>query len=155
MRASGVNIPDLEVSINSYMKEIITYLKDNSLLISASMSSITLLIPDTHQANTHMRIHIEDSQLPLVQCPKILGAYLPRPLLIIQSSLPTTQHKLSNTNNICKALAGTFLGQQKETLLMTYQAVERSIINYASPVWSPNLHDVNYRKIQYTQRHPN
>ena len=34
---------------------------------------------------------------------------------------------------------------------MTYKAVGRSIINYAAPVWSPNLHDANYRKIQYTQ----
>ena len=33
---------------------------------------------------------------------------------------------------------------------MTYKAVGRSILNYA-PVWSPNLHDTNYRKIQYTQ----
>ena len=34
---------------------------------------------------------------------------------------------------------------------MTYKAVGRSIINYAAPVWSPNLHDTNYSKIQYTQ----
>ena len=34
---------------------------------------------------------------------------------------------------------------------MTYKAVGRSIINYATPVWIPNLHDTNYRKIQYTQ----
>ena len=32
----------------------------------------------------------------------------------------------------------------------TYKTVERSII-YAAPVWSPNLHDTNYRKIKYTQ----
>ena len=31
------------------------------------------------------------------------------------------------------------------------KAVGRSIINYAAPVWSPNLHDTNYIKIQYTQ----
>ena len=42
-------------------------------------------------------------------------------------------------------------GDNKRTLLMTYKAVGRSIINYAAPVWSPNLHDTNYRKIQYTQ----
>ena len=34
---------------------------------------------------------------------------------------------------------------------MIYKAVGRSIINYAAPVWSPNLHDTNYRKIHYTQ----
>ena len=59
--------------------------------------------------------------------------------------------RVSGRNNILKALAGTSWGQQKETLLMTYKAVSRSIINYAAPVWSPNLHDTNYRKIQYTQ----
>ena len=71
--ATGVNIPDLEVSINSYLEEITAYLKDNSLLISSTMSSVTLLSPDTHQAKTHPIILIEDSHLPLVQCPKILG----------------------------------------------------------------------------------
>ena len=35
--------------------------------------------------------------------------------------------------------------------MMTYKAVGRSIINYAAPFWSPNLHDTDYRKIQYTQ----
>ena len=45
--ASGVNIPDLEVSINNYLEEITAYLKDNSLLISAPKSSVTLL-PRTH-----------------------------------------------------------------------------------------------------------
>ena len=64
-----------------------------------------------------------------------------RPLLI----------RVSGRNNSLKALAGTSWGQQNETLLMTYKAVGRSIINYAAPVWSQNLHDTNYRKIQYTQ----
>ena len=33
----------------------------------------------------------------------------------------------------------------------TDELVGRSIINYDAPVWSPNLHDTNYRKIQCTQ----
>ena len=35
--------------------------------------------------------------------------------------------------------------------MMPYNAVGRSIINYAAPVWSTNLHDTNYRNIKYTQ----
>ena len=73
--ATGVNIPDMEDSLNSYFEEITAYLKDNSLLISAPKSSVTLFTPDTHQAKTHPRILIEDSRLPLVQCPKILGVH--------------------------------------------------------------------------------
>ena len=67
--------------------------------------------------------------------------------------LPIIQQaeRVSSRNNIIKALVGTSWGQQKETLLMTYKEVGRSIINYAEPVWSPNLHDANYKKIQYTQ----
>ena len=42
-------------------------------------------------------------------------------------------------------------GQQKETLLMIYKVVGRSIINYAAPVWGTNICDSNYRNIQYTQ----
>ena len=59
--------------------------------------------------------------------------------------------RISSRNNILKALAGTSWGQQKETSLMTYKAVGRSIINYAAHVWSTNLRDTYYRNIQYTQ----
>ena len=54
--ATGVKIPDLEDSINSNLEEIIAYLKDNSLLISAPKSTVTLFSPDPHQAKTHPRI---------------------------------------------------------------------------------------------------
>ena len=146
----GHKIPDLEDSVNSYLEEITAYLKDNSLLISSPKSSVTLFSPDPYQAKTHPRILIEDSQLPLVQCPKILGVYL-------DTSLPFNKHsgyvaeRVSSINNILKALAGRSWGQQKETLLMTYKAVGRSIINYTAPVSSTNLRDTNYRNIQYTQ----
>ena len=148
--ASGVNIPDLEVSINNYIEEITAYLKDNSLLISAPKSSVTLLTPDTHQAKIHPKIFMENSHLPLIKCPRILGVYLD-PSLSFNKHSQYVAERVSGRNNILKALAGTSWGQQKETLLMTYKAVGRSIINYAAPVWSPNLHDTNYRKIQYTQ----
>ena len=42
--ATGVKIPDLEDSINSYLGEVTAYLKDNSLLISAPKSSVALFI---------------------------------------------------------------------------------------------------------------
>ena len=48
----------------------------------------------------------------------------------------TRNAEVSGRNNILKA--GTSWGQQKETLLMTYKAVRRSIINYDAPIWSPN-----------------
>ena len=148
--ATGVNIPDMEDSLNNYIEEITAYLKDNSLLISVPKSSVTLFTMDTHQAKTHPRILIEDSRLPLAQCPKILGVHMDTSLLFHKHSSHVAEI-ISGKNNILKALAGTSWRQQKETLLMTYNAVERSIINYAAPVWSTNLRDTNYGNIQYTQ----
>ena len=124
--ATGVQIHDLEDSINSYLEEISAYLKDNSLLIYAPTSSVTLFRPDSHQANTHSIILIEDSQLPLVQCSKILGVYLDTSLSFKRHSGYVAE-RVSSRNNILNALAGTSWGQQKETLLMTYKAVSWEI----------------------------
>ena len=40
--ATGVKIPDMEDSLNSYIEDITAYLNDNSLLISAPKSSVAL-----------------------------------------------------------------------------------------------------------------
>ena len=97
--ASGVNISDLEVSLNNYLEEITAYLKDNSLLISAPMSSVTLLTPDTHQAKTHPSIFIKNSRLPLVKCPRILGVYLDPSLSFTKNSQYMTE-RVSCRNNM-------------------------------------------------------
>ena len=47
--ATGPKIPQLESMINSYLREVSIYLKDNSLLISAPKSTVTLFTPDKHQ----------------------------------------------------------------------------------------------------------
>ena len=58
---------------------------------------------------------------------------------------------VSEINNVLKALTGINWGQQKETLLLTYKALGRSIANYAAPVWSTNASDTSMGKIQRTQ----
>ena len=60
-------------------------------------------------------------------------------------------NRVTKRNNGLKALAGTNWGQQKETLLLTYKALERSIVNYAALVWSTNASDTSFGKIQRTQ----
>ena len=74
--ASEVKIPELEHKINGYLTEISCFLRDNSLLISAPKSTVTLFTPDPKQANTHPKIKISDAELPLVRNPKLLGVYL-------------------------------------------------------------------------------
>ena len=91
--ATGVNIPDMEDSLNSYLEEITAYLKDNSLLISAQKSSVTLFTPDTHQAKIHM-----DTSLSF------------------NKHSSHVEERVSSRNNILKALAGTSWGQTERNL---------------------------------------
>ena len=74
--ASGVEISELEHKVNTYLTEMSRFLRENSLLISAPKSSVTLFTPDLAQANTHPKIKIADSEIPLVRSPKLLGVYL-------------------------------------------------------------------------------
>ena len=126
------------------------FLGENSLLISAPKSSVTLYTPDLAQANTHPKIKITDSEIPLVRSPKLLGVYLDT-FFSFNKHCVQVANRVSKRNNVLKALAGTNWGQQKETLLMTYKALGRLIANYAAPVWSINASETNIGKIQRAQ----
>ena len=45
-----------------------------------------------------------------------------------------------------KALAESSWGQGKETLLLTYNALEKSGTSYAAPVWSTNASESSFKK---------
>ena len=135
--ASGVKLPELEHKIKDYVTEMFRFLRDNSLLVSAPKSTVILFTPDPKQANTHPKIKISDAELPLVRNPKLLGVYLDT-LFSFNTHCVQVANRVSERNNVLKALAGTYWGQQKETLLLTYKALGRSIANYVAPVWSTN-----------------
>ena len=148
--ASGVEITELEHKVNTYLTEMSRFLQENSLLISAPKSSVTLFTPDPAQANTRPKIKIADSEIPLVRSPKLLGVYLDT-FFSFNKHCVQVANRVSKRNNVLKALSGTNWGQQKETLLMTYKALGRSIANYAAPVWSINASETNIGKIQRAQ----
>ena len=129
-------------------EEMSEFLKSNSLLISAPKSTVTLFTPDTKQAKYHPNIKIAGSQLPLNCSPKILGVHLDTSLTFnVHCTQAAT--RVSNRNNVLKALAGTTWGQQKETILM--KAIGRSIANYGAPVWSTNASATSIGQIQIAQ----
>ena len=148
--ASGVKISVLEQKVNTHLMEMSRFLWENSLLISAPKSSVTLFTPYPVQANTRRKIKIADSELPLVHSPKILGVYL-NTFFSFNNHCVQVANRVSKRNNVLKALAGTNWGQQKETLLMTYEALGRSIANNDAPVWSTNACESNIGKIQRAQ----
>ena len=145
--AFGVEISELEHKVNTYLTEMSQFLWENLVLISAPKSSVTLFTPDPAQSNTRPKIKIADSELPLVRSPKLLGVHLDT-LFSFNIHCVQVANRVNKRNNVLNALAGTNWGQQKETLLMTYTALGRSIANYAAPVWHINTSDTNIGKIQ-------
>ena len=122
------------------------FLWENSLLISAPKLSVPLLTPDPAQANTRLKIKIADSELPLVRSPQDTRTFFSFNNHCVKVSI-----RVRKRNNVLKALAGTDWGQKKETLLMTYKALGRSIANYDAPVCSTNASESNIGKIQRAQ----
>ena len=133
--------------INSYLRDVSIYLKDNSLLISAPKSTVTLFTPDKHQFQMHPVIILEDTQLPLKRRPKILGVIMD-PSLSFHRHCNYVSDRIDNRNNMLKALAGSSWEQDKQTLLLTYNVLGKSIASYAAPVWSTNASDSSFNKIQ-------
>ena len=126
------------------------YLKDTSLLISEPKSTVTLFTQDKHQFQMHPVITLEDTHLPLERSPKILG-------VIMDQSLSFHRHcnyvsdRIDKINNMLKARARSSWGQDMETLLLTYNALGKSIASCETPVWITNASDSSFKKIQTAQ----
>jgi hypothetical protein len=120
------------------------------LEISASKSTVTLITPHTAQYYHDPQVKINNQLLPLEHNPKIQ-------VLTFDTMLTFTPHhrtmaaKALKRNNILKALSGTSFGQDKETLLQTYKAISRPIIENASPAWSPFTSPTNITHLQTVQ----
>ena len=145
VRVSGVQISELEQKVTTYLTEKSRFLWETSLLISAPESSVILFTPDPTQAYTCPKIKISDSELPLVGSPKI---YYLNTFFSFNNHCVHVANRVSKGNNALKSLAGTNWEQKKETLLMTYIALGRSIANYPAPVWCINASGSNINKIQ-------
>ena len=100
--ASGIKLPELEHKINDNLTEM--SLRDNSVLVSAPKSTVTMFIPDANQANTHPKIKISDADLPFVRNPKLLGVYLDT-FFSFNTHCVQVANRVSKRNNVLKALA--------------------------------------------------
>ena len=147
---TGPMIPQLESMINSYLRDVSIYLKDNSLLISAPKSTVTLFTPDKHQFQMHPVITLETTQLPLERSHKILGVIMD-PSLSFHRHCNYVSDRIDKRNNMLQALAGSSWGQYKDTLLLTYNTLGKSIASYAAPVWSTNASDSSFKNIHTAQ----
>ena len=143
--------PDLVCAkINKYLEVVNNWFKDRNLYISPAKSSVTIFTTWSNEVNKELPIVIDGTKVPTVQNPKILGLIFD-PLLTFKAHAKEIRDKVMSRNNILKALAGSTWGKDKEVLLTTYSAINKSVFNYCAPVWTPTLCDTNWKTLQTAQ----
>ena len=146
----GTNIQQLTNSINSYIKEVLSFLSERELEVSPSKSTVTLFTPDTHEALIHPKVEMEGTTVKLDRAPKLLGVTFDT-MHSFSAHIKASVTKARGKVNILKALAGSAWGQDKETLILTYKSICRSTLEYGVPIWGPLISQTNWQKLQTVQ----
>lgn len=145
--------PDIQTAcelLNTYLTQLHGWLQSRQLELSAEKSTATLFTTWNREIDTVLNIHVAGNAIPTVAQPRILGVILDN-MLTFGAHAKQVHSKLQSRNNVLKSLAGSTWGKDKETIVTTYKAIGRSIINYAAPIWTPQLSQTSWNKLQTTQ----
>ncbi|XP_075250902.1 uncharacterized protein LOC142343100 [Convolutriloba macropyga] len=148
--SSGPVISEIETKTNSYLAMLLKWFKENSFELSPGKSSSTLFTTFSNESSRTLKIELEGNRIPTEKYPKILGVTFD-PMYRFCAHEKTGVDRVEKRINFLCALAGSSWGKDKELLLTTYKATGRAIINYAAPVWSPDLASSHWQKIQRCQ----
>lgn len=110
----------------------------------------TIFTTFSNEASIKLPIFIEGTPVPTHKDPKILGVILD-PLLTFKNHAKCVKDKVNKRNNILKALTGSAWGMNKEVLLTTHNAINKSVLSYCAPIWTPSLSDTNWKDLQTSQ----
>ena len=139
-----------QAQVQPYLTQVYRWTQNNQLTLNASKTTSTLFTPDPAEYNKTLELQINNTQLPTVKEPKILGLTLD-PKLTYTGHVRKTVTKAKNTLKALKALTTTHWGKSKETLLVTYKTITRPILEYANTIWSPIISQTNTQKLQTVQ----
>ena len=138
---------------NTYNHTYIKFLpgqNKNNLILNPDKTTCTLFTPDPAEYTSNLDLTINNKALPMATHPKVLGLTLD-PKLTYSTHMHNISVHTHKPLQIIKALTATGCGKQKETLMATYKAVMRPVLEYASSVWSPLASSTSINKLQVMQ----
>ena len=144
------DIQTAQDNLEPYLEKIYKWTKDNDLKLNADKSTSTLFTLHPNEFNKTLNLHINNTLIPTVQHPKILGVTFD-PKLTYNQHIDNTKEKANKTTKLLKALTSTNWGKQKETIVTTYKTISRPIIEHASTIWSSTASKTNINKLQTVQ----
>lgn len=137
--ASNTNPQVASDLLNSYLPTLHNWLSERCLQLCW-----------TKEVKKELEISINNQRIPTTQHPKVLGVTFNN-LLTFNTNTRNINGKLRSRNAALKALAGSSCGKEKEILSTTYKAIGTTITSYATPVWSPQLSNTNWKLLQTSQ----
>ena len=150
MTSTDTNKQIAQAKLQPYLQEIASWTQQNQLHLNPDKTTSTLFTPDPAEYSTQLTLNIDNVVIPTVKNPKILGLTFD-PKLTYNSHIRTTSDKARNTLKLLKALTSTKWEKQKETIVATYKAITRPILEYASTIWSPIASTTGITKLQTIQ----
>ena len=133
--------------IQPYLHKVYDWTQHNNLIINPDKTTCTLFTPDPAEYNSNLGLNINNKALPTALHPKVLGLTLD-PKLTYNAHIQTIATHAQKPLQVIKALTGTTWGKQKETLVVTYKAVMRPTLEYASSIWFPMASPTSINKLQ-------
>ena len=148
--ATGPDVESLCVKINTYLNTLYDWFTTRNLQLSFEKSTVTVFTSWTKEVSTPVSVNINGHLLPNVSNPKLLGITFDQ-MLTFNAHANAIRTKMKTRNNALKAIAGSDWGKDKETIITTYKAIGRPILNYAAPIWSPQISQTHWTNLQATQ----
>ena len=144
------DIQTAQDQLQPYLEKIHKWTIDNDSKLNADKSTSTLFTLHPNEYNTTLNLQINNTLIPTVKHPKILGLTFD-PKLTYNQHVDNTKEKAIGTTKMIKALTSTSWGKQKETIVTTYKTITRPIIEHASSIWSSTASKTNINKLQTVQ----
>jgi hypothetical protein len=124
--------------------------KLKNLKLAPEKSQVTLFTPWTKESQAVPLVSIDGVPLLLNKTPQNLGVIFDTHW----TSGPNADHfkkKGDNRIPVMNALGGTDWGNDKVTLLFTYNATIKPTLTFGPPIWAPNTKPVDRKKLQLVQ----
>ena len=150
MTSTDTNKQIAQAKLQPYLQEIASWTQQNQLHLNPDKTTSTLFTPNPAEYSTQITLNIDNVVIPTVKNPKILGLTFD-PKLTYNAHIRKASDKARNTLKLLKALTSTKWGKQKETIVATYKAITRPILEYASTIWSPIASTTGITKLQTIQ----
>lgn len=148
--SSNRRVAVAEERAQEYLEEVVAWVDENKLKLSEKKTQATLLTPDPAENRRRIEIKVRGREISPKRHPEILGVTFDPKLTFCEHSRIISD-RAKGTLRLMKAQSGVDWGQSKESLVSTYKAYTRPILEYASQVWSPIISETNMTKMQSVQ----